>query len=118
MSQNNGQSGKEAFYHESLEKIEREFDPENCTITFEDDAEEEYKYVLTDLGALDRNFLKEHNLIAKWTFVAQNDTTEITPTIPKDIVAASTPEELQSHIKNKIIEAAVAILLEQKYPTG
>jgi len=117
MSQNNGQSGKEAFYQESLEKIEREFDPENCTITFEDDTEEEYKYVLTDLGELDRDFLKEHNLIAKWTFVAQNDTTQVTPIISKDIVASSTSEELQSCIKKKVIEDAVAALLKQKYPS-
>lgn len=116
MSQNNGQSGKEAFYQESLERIEREFVPENCTITFEDDADEEYKYVLTDLGELDRDFLKDHNLIAKWTFVVINDTTEITPTISRDIVAASSPEELQSYIKNKVIEEAVATLLKQKYP--
>ena len=118
MSQNNGQSGKEAFYQESLEGIKREFDPENCTITFEDDAEEEYKYVLTDLGALDHDFLKEHNLIAKWTFVVENVTTQITPMISKDIVAASTAEELQSYIKNKIIEEAVAALVKQKYPAS
>lgn len=116
MSQNNGQSGKEAFHQESLEKIEREFDPENCTVTFEDDADEEYKYVLTDLAELDRDFLKKHNLIAKWTFVAGNDTTQVTPRISKDVVAASSPEELQTLVKNKVIEAAVAILLEQKYP--
>ena len=118
MSQNNGQSGKEAFYQESLEKIEREFDPENCTITFEDDAEEEYKYVLTDLGQLERDFLNEHNLIAKWTFVVENVTTQITPIISRDIVASSTPEELQNHIKNKIIEEAVATLVKQKYPAN
>lgn len=117
MSQNIEQSERDAFYRESLEKIEREFNPENCTITFEDDAEEEYKYVLTDLGELERDFLKGHNLVAKWTFVAQNDTVQVTPVIPKDVVASSNPQDLQNYIKSKIIETATATLLKQKYPT-
>lgn len=116
MSQNNGQPSKETFYQESLEKIEREFDPENCTITFEDDLDEEYKYVLTDLSALEPDFLKNHNLIAKWMFVAGNETTQVSPVISKETVAANTLAELQNLIKSKIIEQAVATLVKQKYP--
>lgn len=116
MSQNNGQQTAEIFREESLDKITREFDADNCTITFEDDAEEEYKYVLSDLPELDQNLLKEHNLVAKWTFVVADETTEIMPVIARDVVAQSTPAELQNHIKNTVIEQAVALLVKHKYP--